>query len=213
MCPNSSIRPCTSIILQSCIEWRGMLPVDLALRVNNPSAANSLMELRLEALREELDGKRSILHTLDVDESKSRRPELALFSGWDKDHMRCEVFKELMLDENHAKILKSMRREIVRCVCAGGHVRLLEEVIKLLGVKAVDIKKMLYGRSPPLWIAADNGNVDQVARMIECDNKFFYQGNLSKRCGSSSSSEAMVTPSSTILRQTAPPRWPWPSVT
>ena len=189
-----------------------MLPVDLALRVNNPSAANSLMELRLEALREELDGKRSILHTLDVDESKSRRPELALFSGWDKDHMRCEVFKELMLDENHAKILKSMRREIVRCVCAGGHVRLLEEVIKLLGVNAVDIT-MPSWRSLPLWIAADNGNVDQVARMIECDNKFFYQGNLSKRCGSSSSSGAMVTPSLTTLRQMAPPRWPWPSVT
>ena len=69
-----------------------MLPVDLALRVNNPAAATSLMELRLSALRE----------GTDVYESKSRRPELALFSGWDNDLMRCEVFKTLMQDSNHA---------------------------------------------------------------------------------------------------------------
>ena len=66
-----------------------MLPVNLALRVNNPAAAVSLMELRLAALSA----------GIELDESKSRRPELALFSGWDKDLMRCQVFKKLMEDK------------------------------------------------------------------------------------------------------------------
>ena len=66
-----------------------MLPVNLALRVNNPAAAVSLMELRLAALSA----------GIELDESESRRPELALFRGWDKDLMRCQVFKKLMKDK------------------------------------------------------------------------------------------------------------------
>ena len=136
-----------------------MLPVNLALRVHDSAAAITLMDLRLTALRE----------GIDLDGSKNRRPrekgrtrpEFALFSGWDNDLTRCEVFKTLMQNKNHLNLLKSMRREIVRCVCVGGHVRLLEDVIRLLGVKAVDIL-MPSWRSPPLWIAADNGNLDQV---------------------------------------------------
>ena len=139
--------------------------MDLALRVNDSIAAINLMDLRLRALKE----------GIDLDESKSQRPVIALFFGWDNDLMRCEVFKKLMQDTNHATLLKSMRRDIVRCVCHGGHVRLLEEVIRLLGVKARDLdtltpgcdgKLLCWFRSPPLWIAADNGNVDQVGSMF-----------------------------------------------
>ena len=138
------------------------------------------MDLRLRALRE----------GINLDESKmTKRPEgffqedlfefwfleqpsvLALFSGWDNDLMRCEVFKKLMKDTDHAVLLKLMHRNIVRCVCVGGHVRLLEEVIRLLDVKARDLNSLTPGwgwrsRSPPLWIAADNGNVDQVGSVF-----------------------------------------------
>ena len=69
-----------------------MLPVDLALRVNYPTAAICLMELRLRALSK----GPARLNTNNV---MSRRPELALFSGWDNDLMRCEVLKTLMEDE------------------------------------------------------------------------------------------------------------------
>ena len=69
-----------------------MLPVDLALRVNNFAAAIFLMELRLRALSK---GPAR----LNMNNVKSRRSELALFSGWDKDLMRCEVFKKLMEDK------------------------------------------------------------------------------------------------------------------
>ena len=86
-------------------------------------------------------------------------------------------FIEACSPQNHANLLKSMRREIVSCVCAGGHVRLLEEVIKLLGVKAVDITMPCW-RSPPLWIAADNGNVDQVAHVMESLIKSFLTTQL-----------------------------------
>ena len=141
-----------------------MLPVNLALRVHDSAAAITLMDLRLTALRE----------GLDLDGSKNRRPrekgrtrpEFALFSGWDNDLTRCEVFKTLMQDSDHAALLKSMRSYIVRCVCVGGHVRLLEEVIMHLGIQAKDLGPgFTFGPSlrwPPLWVAADNGNVDQV---------------------------------------------------
>ena len=69
-----------------------------------------------------------------------------------------------MPSKNNANFLKSIRGEILRCVCIGGHVRLLEEVIRLLGVKAKDL---YWGwGSPPLWIAANNGNLDQVSNML-----------------------------------------------
>ena len=127
------------------------------MRVNDPAAAITLLHQGLRALR--------------GNDSVSRRPLLALFSGWDKDLMRCEILKKLMQDPSHASFLRSMRREIVRCICVGGHVRLLEEVIRLLHVKAEDVNASTPGwgwrsRSSPLWIAADNGNMYQVYPII-----------------------------------------------
>ena len=143
-----------------------MLPVNLALRVHDSAAATTLMDLRLTALREgiDLDGPKISRRPR---EKGRTRPEFALFSGWDNDLTRCEVFKTLMQDSDHAALLKSMRSYIVRCVCVGGHVRLLEEVIMHLGIKAKDLGPgFTFGPSlrwPPLWVAADNGNVDQVS--------------------------------------------------
>ena len=142
-----------------------MLPVNLALRVHDSAAAITLMDLRLTALREgiDLDGPKNSRRPR---EKGRTRPEFALFSGWDNDLTRCEVFKTLMQDSDHAALLKSMRSYIVRCVCVGGHVRLLEEVIMHLGIQAKDLGPgFTFGPSlrwPPLWVAADNGNVDQV---------------------------------------------------
>ena len=143
-----------------------MLPVDLALRVKDTTAAICLMDLRLRALKE----------IINLDATMSWRPvwrrtpysfPRRLFNGWDNDTLRCEVFQKLMQNADHAALFTSMRSYIVYCVCVGGHVRLLEDVIRLLDVKAEDLnsRPQRFGPwwgLPPLWIAADNGNVDQV---------------------------------------------------
>ena len=138
-----------------------MLPVDLALRVKDTTAAICLMDLRLRALKEIINLDATMSHGM------RRRSVLRLFNGWDNDTLRCEIFRKLMQNSDHAALFKSMRSYIVHCVCVGGHVRLLEDVIRLLGVRAEDLNSTNQGFGPwwrlqPLWIAADNGNVDQV---------------------------------------------------